>query len=112
MISATPPAPSLLLPPQLEPGLAGASRPHTPADIERAARQFEAVLVRQLLTPVVTPLMQGGLGGDESGGGGIYAYMLTDTLATAMTQGRGLGLGEMFARQLASRTYVPETAAR
>lgn len=82
-------------------GPSAAGKP-SPAEVQKAARQFEAIMVRQLLAPSIQPLMEGGLGGAGGGqGGGVYGYLLTDTLATSVTQGGGLGLSNVIARQLA-----------
>lgn len=84
----------------------GAGKP-SPADVEKAAKQFEAILVRQLLSPAIEPMMSGGaLGAVKTGGagggqgGGVYAYLLTDTLAGSVSQGGGLGLASVISRQL------------
>jgi flagellar protein FlgJ len=85
---------------------AGASGRPSPEDVQKAARQFEAILVRQLISPALQPLMSGSaLGAVSTGsggqGGGVYGYLLTDTLAGAITQGAGLGLSQVISRQLA-----------
>ncbi|MBL9205553.1 MAG: rod-binding protein [Opitutaceae bacterium] len=77
-----------------------AGRVATPADVKKAASQFEAIILRQLLTPAIEPIMSGGLGGAGGSGGGVYGYMLTDVLATSLSQGGGLGLAQMLSRQL------------
>jgi Rod binding domain-containing protein len=74
-----------------------------PVAIKKAAGQFEAIILRQLLAPAVEPVMSGGLGGEKSSGGSIYGYMLTDTLANSMAQAGGLGLGRMLEKQLTPR---------
>lgn len=68
--------------------------------VKAAAGQFEAILVRQFLEKSV-----GNLLGGESGGPGasVYGYMLTDTLASQLTAGGGLGLSKMLERQLTPR---------
>jgi len=71
-----------------------------PAGIKKAASQFEAIILRQLLAPSIEPMMSGGLGGAQGSGGGVYSYMLTDTLANSLAQGGGLGLGRMLEKQL------------
>lgn len=87
----------------------GKKRPETPEDIKRAAGQFEAIILRQLLTPAIEPLMNGGLTGEGgSGGGGVYGYMLTDVLADSLSKGGGLGLTQMLSRQLTPRGFPPE----
>lgn len=95
-------------------GASAEKRAQTPEDIKKAAGQFEAIILRQLLTPAIEPLMSGGLaggGGAASGGGGVYGYMLTDTLADSLSKGGGLGLTQMLSRQLTPRGFPPETAA-
>lgn len=71
------------------------------AQRQKAAAQFEAVLVRQLIAPALNGMMGGGEGG--GGGGGVYGYMLTDLLAEKITEGQGLGLSATIARQLSPR---------
>lgn len=81
-------------------GSAASGKP-SPAEVQKAARQFEAIMVRQLLAPSIQPLMEGGGGAGGGQGGGVYGYLLTDTLANSITQGGGLGLSTVIARQLA-----------
>lgn len=77
-------------------------------DIKRAASQFEAIILRQLLAPTIEPLMNGGLAGAGGSGGGVYGYMLTDVLADSLSKGGGLGLSQMLSRQLTPRGIPPE----
>lgn len=77
----------------------------SPDDIAKAARQFEAVLVRQLLAPAIEPLFAG----EGVSGGGVYGYMLTDTLATAITEGGGLGLSGLLQHQFSPSNALAET---
>lgn len=70
-------------------------------------RQFEAILVRQLLDESIGKSLMGDSGAQSS----VYGYMMTDLFADKLTQGKGLGLGEMFARQLTRHEPVkPATA--
>ncbi|MET0261332.1 MAG: flagellar biosynthesis protein FlgJ [Rariglobus sp.] len=80
------------------------------ADVKKAAGQFEAIMLRQLLAPSIEPMMSGGLGGSGGGGagGGVYGYMLTDVLCSSLGASGGLGLGRMLEKQLAPPT--PRTA--
>ena len=72
------------------------------------ASQFEAILLRQFLQDSVGSMMGGG---DKGGGGGsVYSYMLTDTLADKLSQGRGMGLSTMIAKQLTPRGAVAGAA--
>lgn len=78
-----------------------------------AARQFEAIILRQLLSPAIEPLMSGGMVGDKGaagGGGGVYGYLVTDVLANSLSQGGGLGLSKLLEKQLTPKGAV--TAAQ
>lgn len=83
----------------------------SPEEVRKAAGQFEAILLRQLLAPSIEPIMSGGLGGASSpGGAGVYGYLLTDVLANSLSAGGGLGLGRMLEKQL-SPAPAPEAGA-
>lgn len=75
------------------------------ADRKKVSHQFEAILIRQLLGKTMSSM----LGSKESTAGSVYGDMLTDTMATQLSAGQGLGLGTMLERQLAPR--IPPTAA-
>ena len=81
--------------------LAALKRGNLPPAEQRSAvaSQFEAILLRQFLQESIGSMM----GGDKSSGGGVYSYMLTDTLADKLSEGRGMGLSSMIAQQLAPR---------
>jgi Rod binding domain-containing protein len=94
---------------------APASLVHTLADLKRGnlnpaeqrqavASQFEAILLRQFLQESIGSMM-GGKGGSDSGGN-VYGYMMTDTLADKLSQGRGMGLAPMIAQQLSPRATL------
>lgn len=78
----------------------GALRSADPA-AQRAAvgAQFEAILVRQLLGKTMTKM----LGSGEGAAASVYGDMLTDTIATQLTTGPGLGLGRVIEKQLTPR---------
>jgi peptidoglycan hydrolase FlgJ len=82
----------------------GPGAPLKREDVKKAAQQFEAILMRQLLAPAIEPMMNGSLGGASQTGGGVYGYMLTDVLANSITQGGGLGLAAVIESQLSPRT--------
>jgi len=96
-------------------GGAPASASPSPTQIKAAAQQFEAIILRQLLTPAIEPLMSHGLGGDSKqnggGGGGIYGYLVTDVLATSLSKGGGLGLSRMLEKQLTPKGAVSAAQA-
>jgi flagellar protein FlgJ len=64
------------------------------------ASQFEAILLRQFLQESIGSMMGGGEG---NAGGNVYGYMLTDSLAQKLSEGKGMGLAPVIARQLAPR---------
>jgi peptidoglycan hydrolase FlgJ len=78
-----------------EKGLTAAGSAPTPAEVQKSAEQFEAVIVRQLIAPAIDPLFAG----EGMNGGGIYGYMLTSTLADKITDGGGLGFAQMLSRE-------------
>jgi flagellar protein FlgJ len=72
--------------------------------IKAAAGQFEAIILRQLLQDSVGKIMGKGPTADT------YGYLLTDTLANKLTEGGGLGLSGMLAKQLTPRGNVDDVA--
>ena len=98
-------------------GATGTSAQPSPKQIQAAARQFEAIILRQLLTPAIEPLMSHGLGGDSAGkssgggGGGVYGYLITDVLANSLSQGGGLGLARILEKQLTPKGAVSAAQA-
>jgi len=73
------------------------------------AGQFEAILLRQFLQDSVGSMMGSDKGG-AGGGGSVYGFMLTDTLADKLSQGRGMGIAPMIAKQLTPRGIVADAA--
>ena len=96
-------------------GTASSSAQPSAKQIQAAARQFEAIILRQLLSPAIEPLMSHGLGGNSagngSGGGGVYGYLVTDVLANSLSQGGGLGLARMLEKQLTPKGAVSAAQA-
>lgn len=85
----------------------GARRPDQAAeDRKKVSGQFEAILVRQLLSESVGSML-GSAGGS---GGNVYGYMLTDVLSEKLTAGQGLGLGRMLEQQLSPRGQPASSA--
>lgn len=83
------------------------------------AGQFEAILIRQFLQESVGSMLGGGnqaAGSAGGGGGSVYGFMLTDSLAQKLTEGGGLGLAPLIAKQLTPRgipvTPPPLTPAK
>ena len=64
------------------------------AKLHEASRQFEAIMLRQVLGESMKPLLQGGPSGQ------VYGYLMTDTLADSLSKGGGLGLSSVIQAQL------------
>jgi len=82
----------------------GARRtPGKSKDPSEVARQFEAVLVKQILSESMKSMMEHGEGGQ------VYGYFLEDTLADGITKGGGMGLRSILETQLRQRMDPPKT---
>lgn len=100
--------------PGLSDPAAKAASGRDPAAIKKAASQFEAIILRQLLEPSMSSIMSGGLGASEEGAGGggnVYGYMLTDALAGNLAQSGGLGLAGILEKQLTPSGSAASNAA-
>jgi peptidoglycan hydrolase FlgJ len=87
----------------------------SPADVKKAAAQFEAIIMRQLLAPSIEPLMSGGLGGEGAGassGGGIYGHMMTEVLADNLAKSGGIGLGKMLEKQFSPASVAAPLSSK
>jgi Rod binding domain-containing protein len=74
------------------------AEPKVDHKIHEVAREFEAMLVRQMLTAA-------GVGGKDKES--AYAGMEIDALANGVTKGRGLGLAQKIADALAREAHAP-----
>lgn len=72
--------------------------------VRAAAGQFEAIILRSLLEDSVGKLM------GQGPAGSMYGHLLTDVIANKLTEGGGLGLGSVLARQLTPRGSVDDVA--
>lgn len=77
--------------------------------VKAVASQFEAIMLRQLLQDNVGKMM----GGDSGGASGnVYGYLMTDVLATKLSDSGGLGLAKILQQQLSpKRATAPAAAA-
>lgn len=64
-----------------------------------ACRQFEAVLLRQILTDATKTLFKSSAN-PESSSDGIYQDMITNNLADQMSRAGGFGLSRVLTKQL------------
>lgn len=76
--------------------------------VKAVSSQFEAIMLRQFLQDSVSKIM----GGDEGGpSGSVYGYLMTDTLASKLSQAGGLGLSKILQQQLTPHTHAAAVAA-
>lgn len=72
----------------------------TEADkVQAVGQQFEAVMLRQILTDATKNMFGTGAGGGSSTNS-IYQDMVTNTLADNMSRSGGMGLARVLAKQL------------
>ena len=92
--------------PELEVAANANGRPGVkPADTKEVARQFEAILVKQILTESMKGLIEGPKG--QQG----YGYFISEALADGITKGGGLGLRSILESQLRQQVQ-PESAQK
>ena len=77
--------------------------------IAEASRQFEAILLRQVLSETQKPMITSKFS-DNSVSGGIYRDMVTNQLADSMSKSGGIGLAQTFERQLSHQAAAGHPA--
>jgi flagellar protein FlgJ len=70
--------------------------------VKAVSGQFEAIMLRQLLQDSVSKIMGGDSGGPS---GSVYGYLMTDVLATKLSEGGGLGLSKILQQQLSPHSH-------
>lgn len=81
--------------PRVSPAPPAAAEP-TPEQ-EKAARDFEAIFIRQLLSPLEK---SSGLTGGESSGGSVFRSMMVGALADGAAEGGGIGMSELILKAM------------
>ena len=76
-----------------------------PEKIAEASRQFEAMLVRQILEASRKPVIQSKLAGDSTTGS-IYRDMINNQLAESISKSGTLGLAKSFEQQLTPKNFT------
>ncbi len=80
---------------------AGPNQP-APDKTEKAARQFEALLLQKMLQSMwQTVPSEGMLSGSKEEE--LYRDMLNEAIATSVSQGKGVGIHDVVAREMAKR---------
>jgi flagellar protein FlgJ len=78
-----------------------------PDEMRRAAEEFEAVFISEMLSPMFESLKTDGLGGGGMGEE-IFRPMLVERYAEAITRAGGVGIADSIVREL---MRMQETAA-
>jgi len=68
--------------------------------IDELSRQFEAVLLRQILAQSQKPLVQSSLAGTSGAGNAIYQDMISQQLADRISRGGSFGFAKVLEKQL------------
>jgi flagellar protein FlgJ len=105
---------SVILPAGVAPAPISSSAPVAPAhaspagakpEVARAAREFEAIFLRQILASLEK---SGHMGGTASTGSDVYGSMMVGALADAVANAGGVGLAKYVTTSLA---HTPAAAA-
>jgi Rod binding domain-containing protein len=83
-----------------------------PPEIRRAAEEFEAVFLNQMLAPMFEGIQTDGLGGGGMGEE-IFRPLLIERYAQSLTQAGGIGIADSIIRELMrmQETSVPPQEA-
>jgi Rod binding domain-containing protein len=83
-----------------------------PPEIRRAAEEFEAVFLNQMLAPMFEGIQTDGLGGGGMGEE-IFRPLLIERYAQSLTQAGGIGIADSIIRELMrmQETAVPPQEA-
>ena len=79
-----------------------------PATLREVARQFESIFTKMMLDGMRKASFGDPMFGSDQAD--MYQDMMDDQLAVQLSQGKGLGLGDMLVRQLSQATLAPNAA--
>lgn len=75
----------------------------SPAERAKVASTFGALLMRQMIDPVIEPMLQG-LQGSAGGGSGMYSHLIKEALVSSLGQTGAGGLSAQFERHFTPPT--------
>ena len=75
-----------------------------------AAKQFETVMLHQIVKQTMKPVVEGALN-KEGAGHGIYEYFMTQSLAEGLSAGGGFGLADSLTQQLTRQQPLSDPSA-
>ncbi len=89
--------------------LAGSTQVSDREKVAEVSRQFEAVLLRQILSQAQKPLLQSSSGSGQAAAG-IYQDMVTQQLADRISHGSSFGFAKVLEKQLSVQCLKKEPA--
>ncbi len=93
----------------MSPAQANPERGERHAELRRAAEEFEAIFLAQMMAPMFDGLKTDGLGGGGMGEE-IFRPMLIERYAEALSQAGGVGIADAIVRELMRLQETPEAA--
>ena len=88
----------------LPPAVTSAGKAPLPAPAAKAAKEFEAMFLSEMLAPMFQGVSRSSLFGGP--GQEIWTSMLTQEYARTLAQGGGIGIGDAMMRQLMQQQEV------
>ena len=83
------------------------NEPLSDADRAKVASKFGSLLMREMMDPVIEPMLKGLQGSSSGGGGGgMYSHLIKDALVSSLSQNGAGGLSAGFEQH-----FSPSTSA-
>ncbi len=83
------------------------NEPLSVADRAKVASKFGSLLMREMMDPVIEPMLKGLQGSSSGGGGGgMYSHLIKDALVSSLSQNGAGGLSAGFEHH-----FSPSTSA-
>ena len=82
------------------------NEPLSVADRAKVASKFGSLLMREMMDPVIEPMLKGLQGSSGGGGGGMYSHLIKDALVSSLSQKGAGGLSAGFEHH-----FSPPTSA-
>lgn len=92
--------------PDALPGADAGAKTKEPQKLKEATEQFEAILIRQYLSEAMQPLFDDSMMG-QSSGSHMYQYMITDAMASELSDNSTFGVASLLQMQLTQAESIP-----
>ena len=81
------------------------NEPLSVADRAKVASKFGSLLMREMMDPVIEPMLKGLQGSSSGGGGGgMYSHLIKDALVSSLSQNGAGGLSAGFEQHFSPST--------